>query len=116
MRKCKIFKLNKKSPFQCVSEATVRKVVKNLPSDKVTAGEIPVKVLRNSEICFLDLTNCINEAIKNNKFRDSLKLSDIPPVYKNLALVMKPIIYQSVFYQFYRKYLKKLFMTSFMNI
>ena len=28
------------------------------------------------------LTNCINEAIKNNKFADSLKLSDIEPVHK----------------------------------
>ena len=69
--------------MQCVSEATVRKVVKNFPSDKATAGEIPVNVVK-SEICFFDLTNCINEAIRNNKFPDSLKLSDITPVYKKL--------------------------------
>ena len=48
--------------------------------------EIPVNVLKNSEICFFDLTNCINEVIRNNKFRDSLKLSDIAPVYKKLDL------------------------------
>ena len=34
--------------------------------------------------CFFDLTNCINEAIRNNKFPDSLKLSDITPVFKKL--------------------------------
>ena len=51
------FKLNKKFSFQCISEATVRKVVKILPSNKVTTGEIPVNVLKNSEICFFDLTN-----------------------------------------------------------
>ena len=33
------FKFNKKVSFQCVSEATVRKVVKNRPSDKATAGK-----------------------------------------------------------------------------
>ena len=33
---------------------------------------------------FFDLTNCINEVIRNNKFPDSLKLSDITPVYKKL--------------------------------
>ena len=66
------FKLNKKFSFQYVSEATVRKVVKRLPSDKATAGEIPLKVLKNSEICFFDLISCINEAIRNNKFPDSL--------------------------------------------
>ena len=78
------FKLNKKFSFQCVSEATVRKVVKSLPSDKATAGEIPINVLKNCENCFFDLTNCINEAIKNNKFPNSLKLSDITPVFKKL--------------------------------
>ena len=75
------FKLNKKFSFHCVSEATGRKVVKSLLSNKATAGEIPVNVLKNSEICFFDLSNCINEAIKNNKFPDSLKLSDITPEY-----------------------------------
>ena len=30
------------------------------------------------------MTNCINEANRNNKFPDSLKLSDITPVYKKL--------------------------------
>ena len=44
------YKLNKKLSFQCVSEATVRKVVNSLPSDKATAGEISVNVLKNSEI------------------------------------------------------------------
>ena len=78
------FKLDKKFSFQCVSEATVRKVVKSLPSNKATAGEIPVNVLNNSEICFFDLTSCINEAVRNNKFPDPLKLSDITPVYKKL--------------------------------
>ena len=50
------FKLNKKFSFQCVSEATVRKALKNLPSNKATAGETPIKVLKNSEVCFFDLT------------------------------------------------------------
>ena len=78
------FKLNKKFSFQCVSEATVRKVGKSLSSDKVTAGDIPVNVLKNSEICFFDLATCLNEAIRNKKFPDSLKLSDITPECKKL--------------------------------
>ena len=78
------FKLNKKVSIHCVSEATVRKVAKSFPSDEAAAGEIPVNVLKNSEICFFDLTNCINEAIVNNKFPDSIKLSDVTYVYKKL--------------------------------
>ena len=35
------------------------------------------------KIAFFYLSNCINEDIRNNKFPDSLKLSDITPVYKN---------------------------------
>ena len=108
------FKLNKKSSFQCVSEATVRKVVKNLPADKATAGEIPANVLKSREICFFDLTYYVNEVIRNNKFQDSLKLSDITPVHKKfdsrdkanyrpvsvlplLSIVFEKIIYDQLY-------------------
>ena len=56
--------LNKKLSFQCVSEATVseaRKFVKNLPSDKATSREILVNILKNSETCSFELTNCIED-------------------------------------------------------
>ena len=78
------FQLNKRFSFQHVSETTVRKVVKNLPSDKVSAGEIPIKIPKESTFCFPELTNCINESLTNNKFPDTLKLSDRTPVLKKL--------------------------------
>ena len=110
------FKLNKKFSFQCVYGATVRKVVKNLPSDKATAGEIPVNLLKNSEIFFFELTNCINEAIRNNKFLDPLKLSDITPAYKKLdpsdTVSYRPVSVLLLL----SKVFEKLFMSSFMNI
>ena len=58
--------------------------MKNLPSDKAISGEIPVDILKNSEFCFSELTKCINKAFKENKFPDTLKLSDIVPVFKKL--------------------------------
>ena len=60
----------------------------------------------------IDLTDCINEAIRNNKFPDSLKLSDTTPVYKKRdpKANYRPVSH------YYQKYLKKLFMTSFKNI
>ena len=76
--------LYKRFSFQHVSEATVRNVVKNLPSDKVSAGEIPIKILKQSTLCFPKLTNYVNESLTNNKFPDTLKLSDITPVFKKL--------------------------------
>ena len=58
--------------------------MKNLLLDKVFAGEIPFKTLKESKFCFPELTNCINESLTNNKFPDTLKLSDITPVFKKL--------------------------------
>ena len=59
--------------------------MKNLPSDKATAGEIPVDIIKkNSEFCFSELTKCINKAFNENKFPDTLKLPDIVPVFKKL--------------------------------
>ena len=71
------FQVNKRFSFQHVSEATVRKAVKNLPSDKVYAGEIPIKILKETKFCFPELKNCINESLTNNKFPDTLTLSDL---------------------------------------
>ena len=76
--------LNKRFSFQHVSEATVRKVVKNLPSDKVSAGEIPIKILKESTFCFPELTNCTYESLTNNTFPDTLKLSNLIPAFKKL--------------------------------
>ena len=80
----KKFQLNKIFSFQHVSEATVRKVVKNLPSDEASAGEIPIKTLKDSKFCLLEVTNCVNESLTNNKLPDTSKLSDITPVFKKL--------------------------------
>ena len=58
--------------------------MKNLLSDKVSVGEIPITILRESQFCFPELTNCINESLTSNKFPDTSKLSDITPVFKKL--------------------------------
>ena len=58
--------------------------MKNLPSNKVSTGEIPIKILKESTFCFPELTNCINESLTNNKFPDTLKLSEITPAFRKL--------------------------------
>ena len=58
--------------------------MKSLASDKVTAREIPVDILKNSEFSFSELTKCINKAFNENNFPDILKLSDIVPVFRKL--------------------------------
>ena len=72
----------------------------------------------------MKFANCINEAIRNNKFPDSLKLSDITPVYKKpdpsdkanyrpvsvlplLSKVLEKIIYDQL-YEYLENFLSEL--------
>ena len=68
--------------FQPVSVYTVKDVIEGLPSNKTTAEEIPIKILKENGFTFEYLTSCVNEAILSGKFPDSLKLSNIVPVHK----------------------------------
>ena len=40
------------------------------------------KSCKRKKICFLELTNCTNESLTNNKFADILRFSDRTPVFK----------------------------------
>ena len=53
-----------------------------LPSNKATAVEILIKILKKSEFTFKYLASYVNKAISSGKFQDSLKLSNIVPVHK----------------------------------
>ena len=95
------YKITSKFSFKAVSEEFVKDILNYLSSNKTASGEIPLKILKECDFCFHFLKNCINEAIKNNKFPDSLKLSR-----KKIQLT-KQIIDQSVYYLYYQKSLKK---------
>ena len=55
--------------------------MKNLPWDKASTGEIPNKILKESEFCFLELTSFINESLTVYDFADILKLTQTAPVF-----------------------------------
>ena len=74
------FRMNKKYSFKYVSE-NVRKVVKNLPADKSTAGEIPIKVLKSSNLRSSKLTKCTNETFTKSFW--IFQNSDITTVIRN---------------------------------
>ena len=52
-----------KFSFQPVSVYAVKEVIEGLPSNKATAGEIPIKILKESGFTFEYLTSCVDEAI-----------------------------------------------------
>ena len=61
----------------------IMEIIMELKTDKAVRGEIPVKLLKDCDFSFHDLTNCINESIENGTFPDSLKEANTAPVYKS---------------------------------
>ena len=76
------YKITSKFSFKPISKEFVKDIVNDLSLNKAAGREIPQKILKECDFSFHFLTNCINEAIKNKKFPDSLKLSNIVPVHK----------------------------------
>ena len=56
--------------------------MKNIPNNKVTGGEIPLNVLKQSGFTYVMLRDCINDCLLKGSFPDSLKLPNITPVHK----------------------------------
>ena len=50
----------------------MKEVIEGLPSNKTTAGDIPIKILKESGFTFEYLTSCVNEATLSGKFLNSL--------------------------------------------
>ena len=68
--------------FWPVSVEKVKKIIRNLKTNKAVGGEIPTKILKECEYNFDVLTNCINKSIETGYFPDSLKLANVAPVFK----------------------------------
>ena len=69
--------------FNFVNSDYISKIIKSLDPTEKTSGAIPTKILKlaNTQIC-KNLTNCINECIKQNKFPNELKIADVTPILK----------------------------------
>ena len=73
----------KKFAFQLVSTEDVKKVIKDLKTNKSVRGEIPTQILKESEFTFETLKNCISQSLKTTgEFPGSLKLGRLTPTYK----------------------------------
>ena len=87
--------------------------MKNLPSDKATAKEISVDIMKNSQFRISELTKCANKAFKENKFIHTLKLSDI---LKKLYSINKTNFRPVRFLPLLSKLFEKICIINFMNI
>ena len=68
--------------FKPVTVKDIENVMKNIPTNKVTGGEIPLNVLKQSGFTYVMLRDCINDWLLMGLFPDSLKLANITPVHK----------------------------------
>ena len=69
--------------FNFVNSDDISEIINSLDPTKKTSGAIPTKTvkLENKQI-FNDLSNSINECIKQNKSPNELKIASITPTFK----------------------------------
>ena len=79
----KKYKNINKFSFLPVTSNEVKKRIKDLKAGKSVDGEISIQILKESEITFECLKNCINHSIEETGiFLSSLKLRNITPIFK----------------------------------
>ena len=103
-----------------VTVEDVENIIKNIPKNKASGGEIPLNILKQSRFTYEILTDCITDAIVGeNIFPDRLKFADITPVHKKdettnkenygpvsvLPLISK--IFERIIYDQLSEYLEK---------
>ena len=77
------YKNIKKFSFRPVTKDEVKKVIKDLKTNKSVGGEIPIQILKEREFTFECLKNWINHSIEETGiFPSSLKLGNITPIFK----------------------------------
>ena len=74
--------IKEKFSFQPIFVKDVENVIKNIPSNKASGGDIPIQILKQSGFTYQILTDCINDAIIKGVFPESLKIANITPVHK----------------------------------
>ena len=74
--------IKEKFSFQTVSVKDAENVIKSIPGNKASVGDILLQILKQTRFTYQILTNCINDAINKGVFPDSLKIASITPVHK----------------------------------
>ena len=77
------YTIKRKFSFKPVTVKDIENVIKNIPTNKFTGGEIPLNVLKQSGFTSVMLRYRINDCLLKGSFPDSLKLANITPVHKN---------------------------------
>ena len=76
------YNFHDKFPFKQVPVKYVENFIKNIPDNKAAGGEIPLHILKQSGFTYQMLTDCINNALSEGIFPESLTFVNITPVHK----------------------------------
>ena len=76
------YNFQEKVSFKPVSVNYVESIIKNIPNNKAARGEIPLHILKQCGFTYQMVTDCINDALSQSIFPDSLKFANITPVHK----------------------------------
>ena len=76
------YTIKQKFSFKPVTVKNIESVIKIISADKVTGGEIPLNVLKQSGFTYVMFRDCINNCPLKGSYPDSLKLGNITPVNK----------------------------------
>ena len=68
--------IQKKTSFEPDSVKDVEKIIKNIPINKDTEGDIPIQILKQGWFTFITLTDCTNDPINKSVFLGSLKIAN----------------------------------------
>ena len=68
--------------FKPLTVNDIENIIKNIPTKKVTGGEIPLNVLKKLSFTHIILRDSINDSLLKGSFLDSLKVGNITPAHK----------------------------------
>ena len=76
------YTIKQKCSFKPVTVKDIENVFKNVPTNKVTGGQIPLNILKQSDFNSVIFRDWINGSLLKGSLPDSLKLRNITPVHK----------------------------------
>ena len=76
------YTIKQKFSFKPVTVKDIENAIKNMSTNKVTGGKIPLNVLKQSGFTYVMLRDCINDSPLKSSFPDNLKLRNITAVHK----------------------------------
>ena len=113
------YNFQEKFSFKPVPVKYVESIIKNISNNREAGGEIPLHILKEAGFTYQMLTDCINDALSQGIFPDSLKLANITPVHKKDETTYKEIyrpvsvlplfskIFEKVIYDQLSQYMEK---------